>query len=65
MFRGNGLIFSSGGELFDAIIENEFYSEMDAARLVKQIVTTVDYLHTKNIVHRDIKVSYATMILKI
>jgi hypothetical protein len=46
----------SGGELFDAIIENEFYSEMDAARLVRQIVTTLEYLHSKNIVHRDIKV---------
>lgn len=45
----------SGGELFDAIIANEFYSEQDAGKLIKQIVTTVDFLHTKNIVHRDLK----------
>lgn len=46
----------SGGELFDAIIANEFYSEQDAGKLVKQIVTTVEFLHNKNIVHRDLKV---------
>jgi len=45
----------TGGELFDAIIANESYSEQDAGKLVKQIVTTVDFLHTKNIVHRDLK----------
>jgi len=45
----------SGGELFDAIIANEFYSEQDAGKLVKQIVTTVEFLHNKNIVHRDLK----------
>lgn len=47
--------YISGGELFDAIVANEFYSEMDAANLVRQIVKTVEYVHSKNIVHRDIK----------
>jgi len=47
--------FISGGELFDAIVENEFYSERDAADLVRQVVTTVEHVHSKNIVHRDLK----------
>lgn len=45
----------SGGELFDAILENEFYSELEASKLVKQIASIVDFLHSKNIVHRDLK----------
>jgi serine/threonine protein kinase len=47
--------YISGGELFDAIVENEFYSEADAAFLIKQIVTTIEYVHSKNVVHRDLK----------
>jgi serine/threonine protein kinase len=44
-----------GGELFDKIVELEFYSEKDAANLVKQMVDSVHYCHLKNIVHRDLK----------
>jgi serine/threonine protein kinase len=47
--------YISGGELFDAIVANEHYSEQDASKLIQQVVTTVDYVHQKNIVHRDIK----------
>jgi len=47
--------YISGGELFDAIVENEFYSESDAAALIRQIVTTIEYVHSKNVVHRDLK----------
>lgn len=49
--------YISGGELFDAIVENEYYSEKDAAALLLQIITTVEHVHSKNIVHRDIKVN--------
>jgi len=44
----------SGGELFDAICENNF-NEKDAASLVKQITEALIYLHEKDIVHRDLK----------
>lgn len=44
-----------GGELFDAIVANEHYSEQDASRLIRQIVHTIEYVHDKNIVHRDVK----------
>eukprot|EP01128_Nolandella_sp_AFSM9_P005461 TRINITY_DN2637_c0_g1_i1.p1 TRINITY_DN2637_c0_g1~~TRINITY_DN2637_c0_g1_i1.p1 ORF type:complete len:316 (+),score=67.26 TRINITY_DN2637_c0_g1_i1:503-1450(+) len=47
--------YISGGELFDAIVQNEFYSERDAAKLVQQMVTTVEYVHSRNVVHRDLK----------
>jgi len=45
----------SGGELFDRIVELAFYSEKDAAGLVKQIVEAVSYCHKLDIVHRDLK----------
>lgn len=45
----------TGGELFDKIVENEFYSEKDAADLIYQIASVVSYLHKKGIVHRDLK----------
>ncbi|XP_049848899.1 calcium/calmodulin-dependent protein kinase type 1-like [Schistocerca gregaria] len=44
-----------GGELFDRIVENKYYSERHAAQLIYQIASIVSYLHQKNIVHRDLK----------
>ncbi|ORX89155.1 Pkinase-domain-containing protein [Basidiobolus meristosporus CBS 931.73] len=46
-----------GGELFDRICEKGNYYEKDAAVLVRTIVEAVNYLHEKDIVHRDLKVA--------
>ncbi|NWS77872.1 KCC4 kinase, partial [Crotophaga sulcirostris] len=45
----------TGGELFDRIVERGFYSERDAAHVVKQILEAVSYLHANGVVHRDLK----------
>jgi len=45
----------SGGELFDRIIEQTFFSEQEAAKVVKQIADALSYLHKLNVVHRDLK----------
>ena len=44
--------FLEGGELFDRIIENDHFSERDAANIMKQLLSAVAYCHKHNIVHR-------------
>lgn len=36
----------TGGELFDRIIEKEFFSERYAAKVFKQILQAINYCHT-------------------
>eukprot|EP00350_Pseudokeronopsis_sp_OXSARD2_P000617 CAMPEP_0170540916 /NCGR_PEP_ID=MMETSP0211-20121228/810_1 /TAXON_ID=311385 /ORGANISM="Pseudokeronopsis sp., Strain OXSARD2" /LENGTH=212 /DNA_ID=CAMNT_0010843473 /DNA_START=58 /DNA_END=696 /DNA_ORIENTATION=+ len=45
----------TGGELFDQIMEKEFYSEKEAAETIRPIIDAIQYCHSLNIIHRDIK----------
>jgi calcium-dependent protein kinase len=51
----------TGGELYDRVIEKaqspeKHFSEMDAARIIRNILDAIRYIHDeKHIVHRDLK----------
>eukprot|EP01114_Cavostelium_apophysatum_P003103 TRINITY_DN1283_c0_g1_i1.p1 TRINITY_DN1283_c0_g1~~TRINITY_DN1283_c0_g1_i1.p1 ORF type:complete len:492 (+),score=179.30 TRINITY_DN1283_c0_g1_i1:41-1477(+) len=49
------LEFASGGELFDAIINKGSYSELEAAKIVRQILEAISFVHGHGIAHRDLK----------
>lgn len=44
-----------GGELFDKISEEQYFSESDAANIIQQVLSSLNYCHKKNIIHRDMK----------
>lgn len=44
-----------GGELLDAVIDKGHYSEEDARTCFVQLINAIQYLHSKGIVHRDLK----------
>jgi len=46
----------SGGELFQEILSrSEPYYEKDAADIVRQLFTALEYMHSLGIAHRDLK----------
>lgn len=54
-YIGIVLEYASGGELFDHILTHKYLKEASACRLFAQLVSGVHYLHSKGIVHRDLK----------
>ena len=48
-----------GGEVFDKIVERiqakQMYSEKDAANIIQQVLSCIQYCHNHNICHRDLK----------
>lgn len=45
----------AGGRVIDFIARTQVYSESDVAVLMRQVFDAIDYMHGKDIVHRDVK----------
>jgi serine/threonine protein kinase len=45
----------NGGELFDGLAKNGRYSEAEAARVLRQVLLAVAYMHDQGFVHADLK----------
>ena len=50
----NFLLRISFGNLFDLIVNKGYLNEEEAANIIKQILSIVSYINSKNIVHRDL-----------
>lgn len=44
-----------GGELYDDIVNKGKFPEKEAALLMKEILMSVNYMHGKGVIHRDMK----------
>ncbi|KAL9921513.1 salt-inducible kinase 3 isoform 2-T12 [Glossina fuscipes fuscipes] len=47
--------YACQGEIFDHLVENGRMKEPEAARVFTQLVSAVQYCHSKGVVHRDLK----------
>ncbi len=47
--------FCEGGELFDKVVEKGSFSEEEAANVMNQLISAINYIHLNKIVHRDLK----------
>eukprot|EP00298_Acanthocystis_sp_HF-20_P009353 c18257_g1_i2.p1 GENE.c18257_g1_i2~~c18257_g1_i2.p1 ORF type:complete len:333 (-),score=79.00 c18257_g1_i2:122-1120(-) len=45
----------TGGELFDRIVEVQYYKEPEARNLMRCLIETIGHMHSHGIVHRDLK----------
>lgn len=45
----------AGGEMFDHLVEQGAYSEADAARLIREVASSLYFIHGLNLTHGDLK----------
>lgn len=55
---------ATGGDVFDWILDQGYYTEKDASNVVRQVLEALAYLHNLHIVHRNLKVKKWHWMLK-
>ena len=61
VFENDGHIYLvcdylEGGELFSYLKSKGVYNERNAVTVIRKLLQALEYIHTKGIIHRDIKV---------
>jgi len=49
------LEYANGGKLFESLVEQSNYNETKAASLVRQLLRSTLYLHSKGVIHKNLK----------
>ena len=47
----------TGGELFQRLVREDALTESEVAFYLKQLLLAIEYMHSRNVIHMDIKVS--------
>ena len=53
--------YLKGGELLQRIRRKKKFPEADAAKIMKKLVSVVQFMHYKGVVHRDLKPEVGTI----
>lgn len=54
MFVDNNSV--TGGELLRKLVSEDTFRESEAAFYIRQLLLAVEYMHSKNVIHLDLKV---------
>ena len=52
-----------GGELLDKIRTQAKFTEAEASRIMRSLVSALDFLHSTGIVHRDLKPEVCLLVI--
>ena len=47
--------YLGGGDVFDRIVRKGMYQEEEAKKLAYNLLSSVDFMHHRNVAHRDLK----------
>ena len=50
----------TGGELLQRFINEDNLTESEAAYYLRQLLLAVEYMHSRNVIHLDLKVAFHT-----
>ena len=50
--------YADGGELFDYIVAHSRVKEPQAVQLFHELCNGIEYIHSINVIHRDLKVRH-------